>query len=73
MLLLICVRYRYLILVDISLISTPGVLRLLAGIDNDYDMYYNVFPYEWMDSKWTMIGVTLLMQICWKYDVDAAI
>ena len=35
-------------------------------------MYFNVFPYEWMDSKLTIIEVTLLMQMCWKYDVNAA-
>ena len=70
--LLICVRYRYSILVDIWLISTPGVLRLLAGIDNEYKVYFNVFPYGWMDDKWAMIGVTLLMQMCWKYN-NAAI
>ena len=29
-------------------------------------MYFNVFPYEWMDSKLTIIGITLLMQMCWK-------
>ena len=43
--LLICVRYRYSILVDIWLISTPGALRLLAGIDNEYKIYFSVFPY----------------------------
>ena len=36
-------------------------------------MYFNVFTYEWMDSKWTIIGVTSLMQMCWKYDVNAVI
>ena len=45
MLLLICFRYRYLILVDIWLISTPGsILRLLAGIDNEYQIYSNCVP-----------------------------
>ena len=47
---------------------TPGVLVLLTGVDNEYDIYFNV----WMDSKLTKIGVTLLMQMCWKYDVNAA-
>ena len=36
-------------------------------------MYFKVFPYEWMDNKSTIIGVTLLMQMCWKYDDNAAI
>ena len=48
-------------------------LSLLAGIDNEYDMYFNEFPYEWMDSKWTIIGVTLLMQTCRKIDDNIAI
>ena len=26
-----------------------------------------------MDSKWTIIGVTLLMQMCWKIDDNVAI
>ena len=75
MLQLICVRYLYSILVDIWLISTPGVFLKIGSGGSWWRVwhYFNVFPCEWMDSKWTIIGVTLLMEMSWKYDVNDTI
>ena len=32
-----------------------------------YKSLAGVFPHQWVYRKWTIIGVTLPMQICWKY------